>query len=88
MRDWHIIDEGTVKWEQDKAITLSCQSLALSPGALTIQNTRCCFVRLFMVRLLSEMDFAQGGAEVIMMFSWCVFECVWTWQGQEKVNVW
>ena len=45
MDEWHIMQEGAVKWELNKAVVLSIQSFGLSPGFFTLENT-CNIVRL------------------------------------------
>lgn len=41
MDEWHIMQEGEVKWELNKATALSCQSFGLSPVFFALENTWC-----------------------------------------------
>ena len=64
----YIIQEGAVKWEQNKAkAELWPFPRHLGPRKYLL------YCEIFMAPLLSEMNFAQGGGGVIMM---CVFMCM------------
>ena len=61
-----------MKWEQNEAIALSCQSISFSPGCLGPLQIYLQYCEVFIVPLFSEMNFAQGGGSVIMMQSVCM----------------
>ncbi len=71
MDEWHTVQKGAVKWEQNEVIALSCRSIGLSRSFFTQK-----IPEVFIALLPLEMNFAQGGGSVIIVLFVFVSMCV------------